>query len=249
MNEYYEKLELVNGLVDGEVSEAERIEAVRLIQAETHLSLEYSSIQALKRKLNEQPYMEVPTKGWADCQSRIRDIERSKTVERFVSKYAWGICGIVFVSIIGGSALNRMNLGHQFGTSDVPQAMSGLSADPSFSPNSFGTWLKSKLGSAPMERPASIKIIQGVSGEINNRPAVRLTLSDRTGFLSLFILSGSNAIRGVQPIIPGSSFSEGSVGDLNCVTWSDNGYDMMLVGPRSDHQLYSMAKLICPNKQ
>lgn len=246
MNDFNQKIELIHAYADGELSETETLQAVSIVQSDQYFSLEYLSVQSLKQKLGDQPDCDVPKNGWNQCKRRIADLDRSKKVERTVSRYSWALCAVVFVSIVSGSAIHHFDIGRKFGTSDMPRALSGLEADPSFSTSSLGSWLKSKLGSAPMTSPQKVKVVEGVSGLIDGHPSVRLTLSDDSGLSSLYIISGENAIHGVRPIAPGSAFSTGTVGDLNCVTWMDHGYDMMLVSPRSAAQLYSLAKTVCP---
>jgi|GEM_PF-4053585 len=247
MNEEIEKVVKIHGLIDRQLTPDEAAEIEAILSEDPQLTCLYEEHADQKSLLSRQPKVSLPPNGWSDCVLRLNEIDRAQRTERFVTKYSWAACAVVLAALIGGAIQNRITP-MQLGTGDVPRLSSNLIDGYSSGASSITNWLQQKLGVSPVRKPSFLAIQDAKSGFVDGHPEVRLTLTDPSGSVSLFIVGNYSVTQGVHPVAEGSPFSSGTVGDMNCVTWDYQGLSLIMVGPRSVPDLCNLARQITINR-
>jgi anti-sigma factor RsiW len=238
--------ELLHALVDGELTDAERADAISWITNDEQAAQEYAVLMRLKQVLRDCPPTEADPEVWRRCLGRLNELDRANRTEAFVGRYAWGICSLVFVLIVGGGLLTRMS-GHRLGTQDVTSM--GASLIPTFqashpSASSVPRWMSQAIGESPVDRFSGIEVVQADAGEVRGVRLARLVLRDSYGTMVLFVVKDPSAIDGLSPMGEGSGMETGRMGDANCVAWNKEGCALILAGHREVDQLAQVASTI-----
>lgn len=230
-----ELLEL-HAYVDGQLSE----EQVNALQAKlnTHeaFALQYTQLRLLKSTISRMPSISPEPKVWKQCVSRLDALDSSRKTERFVTKYAWGICGLFFLMILVGGGLDRMGFAKHIGTGEVSQVASGLG---------FGT-APSSSGQMPeilknLQIPIRRLTLLGTQqGMINGCIFNRYLLTDGHGPLVLIQFNCDQSLDGLSPLNGSTDWQVGQIGTGNCVAHYLGNQVTVLVGNRSVQELHDI---------
>lgn len=144
-------LELLHAYVDGELGADERQFVESHLAGDALAQSEVVRLRSLKTALARSAATEPASAEWNRCVSRLNEIDKSRRVEGFVGKYAWGLCVLFFCAILVGGALKR-NGGSRVHSGEVAAAAAGLGTGswlrPPAKPDERRDWVNESLGDA-----------------------------------------------------------------------------------------------------
>jgi anti-sigma factor RsiW len=240
----------LHALADGEVTPAERAEIEAQLATCERSSQEYQAIVKFKRSLSGRSVDADTTELWKHCVRRLDDMDRAKTAESFVTRYAWALCSVFFLVILAGGILNRSNP-DTVRTGDVARYVASLVPVPNLaptSPNSARAFVEDAVGEPAVQLSLDRVVVTGAAqANIEGRRVVSLRLRDEMGDVALVVIPNAKHVEGTERKSDGG-FAEGQIEGMNCVLWNDCGAMMMLVADRSTGELQLLASRICPKR-
>jgi anti-sigma factor RsiW len=234
----------VHALLDDELPAEERAKIQERLKSCDKTQAEYYAVHELKAALATKCLEPECEEVWQKCTKRLDAIDRTKRVESFVSRYAWGICSLFFCFIIGAAVMNRLN-GNSLKAGDVERVSASLT--PLSAPRSQATdekrrWLQENLDNSMVLQPGRITLIGGGAGFLTDgRKITRADLQDRDGRLRLYVIQSAGAIDGTEKVGDQSQYSAGRLNNLNCVAWTDHGCAYLLTADRPVDSLVQAA--------
>lgn len=245
MNDKDALIEELNALADGQLEKARVAELQKLMQSNSQISITYTSIVNVKMAVSQLP-IETHPELMATVSGRLGEIDRTRRADQFVSRYAWGLCGVVLLTIVGAGTYSRLH-GSSVGLSDVPGYSAGMvGSSLENAPQGIGRWLKNLIVGSPAKQASALKVLKEDMGAINGVPAARVILGDPSAPYTLFVIRSDGPIRGVQPI-DGSTqvqYWAGHVGPWNCLNWKQGDYQLLLLGNHDQNDLEGVAGAI-----
>lgn len=242
-----EEILLAHALADGELSGEEVKAAERRLASSQAVRAEYETVTALKTILREKAESHPGYDAWTACRERISAIDRAKRTEGFVGRYAWAMCLVLFLTIVGAGALNRTGR-NALRASEMAGDSTSLSQVPITSADASGvTGLLSRFfGRSPIKlEEAPLRVKAMMRGQIDGREAARLAIEDGRGQLSLTIVAGVEQVDGLENSGQSRNYYIGRINTFDAVGWTDRGFGMLLVGEsRSPDDLKRIADLI-----
>jgi len=237
---------IIHAYVDGETSPEERAAVEARIASDQQSSLLYLAIRDLKITVQKHVQPVPHDELWSQCRKRLAEIDGREKAERFVTKYAWGICGAFLLAIVLGGVVNRYSPERRVQPQDLSRMMN-LLALPSFSrqPQQAQQVIQqvsplSKLRfQFENETPISVS-----TAAVSGHPIGRITLQDPEGRVALLVIADSDGVEGTEPMGFGSDYCAGRFADINCVSWQDAHCTMIIVGDRSFVDLANVAQRI-----
>lgn len=233
----------IHALADGELSASEA-EAVRAQLASCPRSTsEYHTILALKTTLKSQADSYTCEQTWQRSVRRLDEIDKTKRIEGFVGRYAWGLVGSFALFIAIGGYWTRTHRSGVISTTDVPRVSAGMIHIPGLrTMANVKQWLGKKFGFGEDSNFDSSKltVVNAYEGVVNGFPAARLTLQDEQGVADLMIIRGAQAVDGVRPLMNGE-YSAGKVDGANVVAWTRDGNALILISPRPVEDVVRLA--------
>ncbi len=231
--------EQLHAFVDGELTPEEKAQVEALLDSQEALRHQVVSIRSMKLFVQEKASCMVCDTEWRACTLRLKEIDKARGVEHFVSRYAWGLCGAFFLAILVGGHVTRTVSDGSMRPGEVARIASNLPRFSSQEPDQLLESIGSAMGQTPV--PSEVRIVGGAVGHVENRVVARMQLSDEKGTLSLIVIPGGVSLSGVRPVAPGSRYLTGRIDDLNCVVWEDSGLALILIGDRSPQALGGVA--------
>ena len=233
----------IHALADGELSASEA-EAVRAkIAGCPRSTAEYHTILAIKSTLQNRAGAYTCETTWAKSVRRLDEIDKTKRIEGFVGRYAWGLVGSFALVIAIGGYWTRTHRTGVISSSDVTHVSADMIHIPGMrTMANVKQWLTQKFGFGDHSSfdDGKLVVTNAYEGSVNGFPAARLSLRDNEGPADLLIIRGAQAVDGVRPLQDGE-FSAGRVDGLNIVTWSRDGNALLLVSPRSVDEMVQIA--------
>lgn len=230
----------VHALVDGELSEEDRPRVQERIKTSKQSMAEWHAVRQIKAVLVSKCAKPDCEEVWKACTKRLRQIDRTKRAEFFVGRYAWAICGLFFAVILGAATLNRLN-GGGIGTGDVARVSASLvpiSAPRSQAPDDQRKWLQDNLSKTMQLQPGRLSVVGGAMGHLpDGRRVARADLQDSEGPLNLFVIERADALDDVEQVDGHNTYAGGTFAHENCVSWSREGNEFLLVGDRPVDEL------------
>jgi hypothetical protein len=128
-------------------------------------------------------------------------------------------------------------------TNDVASAsLVPISAPRSQTPDDVQKWLQDNLSKTMQVQPGRVSVVGGGQGQLKDgRRIGEAVLHDSDGELKLFVIERTSALSDVEPIEGHSSYSGGTINDVNCILWSNQGNEYILAGDRPIDQLCRVA--------
>lgn len=233
----------MQALADGELAGADQASATSSKTSDPKLQAEYETVLSLKSTL-QQHCTSIPNPDlWQATKRRLDAIDSTRRAEKFVGRYAWGLCGVFFLMLVSAATVNRM--GHRsLHTSEMARMAAGLSplSVPAPSDGGIGDVLASAVGDAPVRsQPSDLQLVGIAKGITDGYRMVRLTFADRQGEVALIVVQNAKEVAGVEPNSERNGLCPGKIGDMNCVSWNEGEYALVLVGDRSTPDLELIA--------
>jgi anti-sigma factor RsiW len=91
----------LHALADGELDKGEAKLLREALRDDPQAQAEYEVILNFKEMVVQQSVRHEAEDCWKACQVRMNEIDRSRRVESFVGRYAWAMCAVFFVLILG----------------------------------------------------------------------------------------------------------------------------------------------------
>jgi len=208
-------------------------------QAELQQIIDLKAILAMK---GESHTCDVT---WKRCVSRLDELDKSRRIESFVGKYSWGLCGIIFASIMVGGVISRQGGGVR--TDDVARYASLLQpggTQPKQDSSDLRRLRENLTGPTGTPDYSQLQIRGAVESWQSGQHVMALKLADGKGTMALMQVAGSRPGEGMAPIA-GTKFYAGMVGRQNSVAWEKGGHLMVLIAPRPYDELVQIAEKHC----
>lgn len=234
--------ELIHGLVDGNLSEADKAEAQARMFSDPNFKSQFDFAVAAKKALKTHCTGVDCEETWSKCRQRLNQVDRAKTVELNISKYAWAMVAGLTLLIGGVGIINRSDGGKRMHSADLLNLSANLVPQAAL-PTSVGKWLNGQGIDVKQNQLNKIQVLGYAHGYMNDREAFRVGLRDRTGDMALMIVKNAGEVDGTWSQ-DGSEYRYGQIEDLYVVTWKRGDRVMMLVGNRSLEELQSVAETL-----
>ncbi len=232
----------IHAFADRELSPEEMARLQQEIQASPDAARELEAIQSLKVCLTTKLEPQRDASLWRDCVGRLNEIDRAKKAEQFVGKYAWAICGALFVAILGGGLLNHYR-GPSVGMGTIASeisSMTPMSTLPASQPEQLRSWINAQTGQRSRIFIDPRKVIRAAYLDQPGGRTFRFRMNDAIGIVDVLLIPNVSSIDGVQEI--GDGMSVGQASGLNCVTWQDGGGVVIVAGVQDPQQLREFAR-------
>jgi hypothetical protein len=232
---------IMSALADGELAGEELAAAEAMAAGDPSAANEREWAAAMKRLLASQRGPEPPAGAWDACRARLDAIDRTRSTERFVGRYAWGLCAIFLVAILSAAAVNRMSGTRTLPSSNVAGLFTGLQPMGSQPPGQAAENVRRAVGLAP-NRIAQLdaSVVDLAVGRVGQRRAARLTLADRQGQFVMFVVSGAAAVEGLARQVDG--YRVGEINGKPAVSWVDSNCLLIATGDRDTAALIEIAR-------
>lgn len=236
-----ERLDL-HAYADKQLDPQEMARVADAIKQSPEAQKELEAIQQLKSCLQSKAEQPECGAAWKECVSRFNEMDRVKVTESFVGKYAWALCVVLFVALVGGGILNRAR-GGSVGLGEVASITSDLVPMGGQSqmrrPEQLRSWISDQTGYQTKSNfdPSRIETV-AYSDQANGRN-VMLRVRDDRGTIDVLYLPNVNINEGEAL---GGNMLGGKVNGLNCVTWHDGDIQVMVIGSRDANDLRSFAQ-------
>ncbi|RYG44917.1 hypothetical protein EON79_13835 [bacterium] len=235
----------LHAYVDGELSKADAERVRSAVMADPRLAAEVRAIEAMRSAIARHARPCECEDAWKGCVGRLNELDRSRRVEGFFGRYAWGLCGAVFLAIVAGGVMNRGATPVQ--TQDLARAVAGFlpSQGSSTATPAQRQWVDSLLRRADAALdPSRLFFGRAAWGEFDGHPVVRVPMKDVNGEMSLLVFDTNTSFGGLVPLDQEGQYSAGKIAKLNCVVWSTPQGSFVLMGDRSSQDLGEVAKRI-----
>ncbi|MCW5937705.1 MAG: hypothetical protein KIT11_10420 [Fimbriimonadaceae bacterium] len=238
-----ETLEQIHALADGQASGEAKQEALAAVAADPKARAEYEWALYLRRELPNKLTPCRNDEAWKSTKARLDAIDRTRTAESFVGRWAWAFCAIFFVGILSAAVVNRTSGARPLSTSQAAGLFTALEPMNVEEPAQALEIVRQSTGIAP-NRVANLKgDIREIScGTVGGRKAARLTLDDGRGRMALFVIAETTAVEGIDQ--NQANYQAGTINNVPAVSWRDQGFLMLLVGRRDLNDLRAAADQI-----
>jgi anti-sigma factor RsiW len=238
---------LIHAYADGELEESERARIATQIAHSPESVAQLKAIEFQKDLLRAKIEPLECADVWQTCRGRLQAVRATRRTETFVGRYAWAVCALFFIAILGGGAFNRQGAGGSFLASDVPQIASNLvpfAAPTSNTPSEVRRWLYDAIGAnPPVALQPEMRVVDAAEATVNGGRVLRIRLYDGLGYFALMVVPNVTSVGGVEPLGDGKFFA-GQVEQVPCVAWTSDGYGLILFGDRSTAELRDIASRI-----
>ncbi|MBL8065400.1 MAG: hypothetical protein JNM34_06020 [Chthonomonadaceae bacterium] len=234
--------ESIQAYADGELTETEVEAAAGAIANDPHAAAELEWATMTKSLLKSKVTSEFDPALWAKCRDRLDAIDKTKTTEAFVGKYAWALCLVFLAGILSAAFLNRAGAGRPLSTDHMASLFNGLTPFSFTGSQDAIDNMRSKVGMVPSQLPNVARCVAAATGSIDGRRVGRFILDDGRGFVTLFVIEGTNGVEGLSEA--DQSYQCGNINDAAAVSWKQSGYLCLLVGPRNIAELKNLGNVI-----
>lgn len=230
------EVELMHALADGELAPGEEAEARQLLESNEKLRAEFEWARAMKSSLGAHCRPVANDEGWSKCVERLEALDRVKSTESFVGRWAWMFCGALLLMIVAGGTVNRVLGSRTVSNTQIAGLLDPAAAMP--------------RGEAPRVKAldfVDLSEFQRTSvsgGYLDNRPFVRYGLRDKYGLggLAILMIQGADRIEGLDKATSNPNIKSGTLNNTNCVSWSVQGNTCILFGERDTQELTAYAE-------
>lgn len=234
----------MHALADGHLEGEEKMLAEGQLAESKACRAEFESVRMLKTTLSEKAETISCDKTWAKCRERIAELDRKKSIESVIGKYAWALCSTFLVFIVTAAVLNRTVGARDLRTGDVAKILGGfgkLSSSDGPPIEDMQKWIRTTPVTIDVGKLRTLGFAQG---NYEGRNAALLTLADGEGFVQVVIVRGAEEVVGAEPMSGGGDYRICLLNGMNCITWTDADFSLFLVGPRAPESLRGVAESI-----
>ena len=225
--------------VDGELSDAERLDVESRLAGCKASQAEVASIRGLKSTLAASSNIEC-SDVWANCKSRLDTIDRVARSGNFITKYSWAfVSAVAMVVVIGGGFARHA----QAGSVDSSSLAGVFSSSRSTSPErAFRNDQLDQLLRSADRNLSKIRAISDTKIMINGIPAERFDFEDVHGKMTLLALPQVSSFDGLSPNKEGTYYFGQIESYTNAVAWKTKNLALILVGSRDFASLEKIAR-------
>lgn len=239
-----QRIEQLHALADGELTGAEAKALRDELHQDPALAAEYEAINNLRAAVKTYAPPIPNDELWVKCQGRLAELDRTKRVENFFGRYAWGVCGVLFFVIAVGGALQRGSSDTSVAQEEMARIMTTLG--PQANQASGSPALQDHIErvfkiAGEATRPDRLDVIAVDEGMVDGRRVIRATLQDGTGPFTVMLLPGMSTLEDMTEYKPGSKLRHGQLGSAQCMAWCSGEGVVMLVANRTPEQLAAVA--------
>lgn len=235
----------MHALADGELDDQAKAQATELAQKDPACNAELQTVQALKSLLQTRCCCSPPPTLWTQTRKRLDAIDRARKADSFVGRYAWALCGVFLVMLVGAATTNRLAAKRSVHAGDMAEMASSLSplALPSGSaPKLVHDFVSNVLRDAPVTpEPVDLTLRSVAEGIIDGFRVARLTFGDQKGTVALIVVKNADEVQGVHEDRQVDGYRVGKLNSLHVVSWIEGGYALFVVGQRSPEELCRIA--------
>lgn len=234
----------IHAYADGELAKENCCAVEESLKSCTKTQAELRAIQNLKDTVRTKCVGAECEETWKACCRRLDEIDRTRKVENFVGRYAWGLVGSFALVIAGAAAMNRAN-GPDLRSGDLPRITAGLT--PLEAPMSQETatkkqWLDDVFPDNLRFQPEVLTVTGGKKGRtVNGKRATLVELADSKGPLTLVVIEDTRRVEGLEPMGRDAKFLKTRINDQNAIAWQDGDAICFLVADRECEELCSIA--------
>ncbi|HSI72038.1 MAG TPA: hypothetical protein VK934_02580 [Fimbriimonas sp.] len=236
----------LHAYADGELDKASAEHVRRQLQSDPASSAEVASIKSFKGMMSRVESVECQSE-WKACVGRLDELDKVRRTEGFVTRYAWALCGVIFLFILAGGITTRLAPSTSIASSDLARAVASLgptSKPTSQQPKEVREWLDRLVGRASdLISPTGLVVLGANTGEIDGHRVSQIELRDNAGDLALVVINKDMTL-GDMPSTTDERFRAGQLQGVNCLAWNDEGYTLVLAANRPYAQLAEAAKNI-----
>ena len=231
----------LHALADGEL-DAREAQALRdALRDDPRAAAEVDAILNLKDLVAKHAAVLAEPEVWKACVARLDAVDKTRRVEGFVGRYAWALCGALFLFILSGRVAMRNAQGDSGRVRDVASIFGpGRAASPR-------SRLQNEADQALLRQvrqsldPREIQVGVPLRGLVMGRPALRVPMRDRRGDLALTRIEGTLNLEDTSPTTLDPALSVGVMGGQSCLVWHAGGGTLVLSGDRSADALREVA--------
>jgi hypothetical protein len=238
----------LHAFADGELDKDLAAQVKSALSSDPAAKAEFDAVLNLKDILRTRSVKYTSDECWKACVVRMNEIDKTHRVESFVRRYAWSMCTILFVLILGGRYMVKDMHGDTAQTADLGRIFSsvkGTSNVPAASP------AQQQIYDNVLRR-ARVAIgapVNQADGQVQDIPVHRIILRAGDGNVMLFVAPAVVNFEGSAeiPTEPGVSSavitSPRGVYE-NCVIWHSDDSTFVLAGEQSVGDLDTLRERI-----
>lgn len=229
-----ENWELMHRLADGEVDASEKAAAMELVATDKTCANEYAWAKYLKTTLASSCKPVEDQVTWEKCMGRLDNMDKVRTSEHLVGKYAWAACLVLVVGILAAGITNR-TMGAKTVTSTQIASL--------LNPSSGGGTGMPEVESATSLSLDGYRVTSTVNGTVDGKAFVRYSLRDRLnlGGLALVVIQNMDQVEGIGEETRVRGIKSGLINGTNAVTWRVGNDSCLLLGERTTDELTKIA--------
>lgn len=236
----------IHALADNELSAEEKAQLEAKLRTCEQSKREYETVLNLKDLLQTRVEPQTCTRTWTQCKGRLKELEQRQRVERFVTRYAWGLCGGIFVVLVGGAWFNRAS-GNEVRTGDVARMVAGIgptSRQSGSDPEELKNWLPANRRTLPTINLGDLQVMGIGKGHYHGLPYAIFEVNDKGAQMELIVIDGVDRVEGLESLVENPQFQAGMMGQRNCVSWKDRDFTLILMGDRTTTELTDAARQV-----
>ena len=231
----------LHALADGELAPLEAQNLREALKTDPRGAAEVDAVLNLKEFLAKNSPRHADEEVWRACVRRLDAIDRSRKAEGFVSRYAWALCGIMFVLIVTGRFATRTGHGDSARSADLARFL-GAPA-----PVTERNRMDSRLYEAILGQvghnldPNEIEVGMPVRRVVDGMLIQRVPMRDRSGDLILTRVNRLLELQDTEPLPNSADVAFGLMDGANGLVWHHAGETWVLSGDRSVDSLDEVA--------
>ena len=231
----------LHAYADGELTTAEANALRESLKRDPQGTAEVDAILNLKEFLSKNAPVHREDEAWKGCLRRLDAIDKTRRVEGFVGRYAWALCGVLFLFIVSGRSAMRNVQGDTARTADLARIIGSSQPTPHWQQEQSRMY-EDLLGQVGHNLdPTAIEAGIPTYGLVRDMAAVRVPLRDRRGDFAITRIAGTLNLQDTAPTTGNPEFSIGVANGENCLVWHSHGYTYVLSGSRSLSALSEVA--------
>jgi hypothetical protein len=236
----------LHALADNELPPERSAELKSQLDRDPASLAELEAIHATKRCLRSCANDVDASTLWVECRDRLDEVDRTKRIESFVGRYAWGICGLFFVAIALGGFFNR-SLPRSADSNQVAGYVANMApiSRPAFTDAGADDRMFRQVLGESFNRPQQVRITDiGVSDEPGRRVSM-FRCDDGYGPVVVLALHDIQQVTGLYEYEKDTRYKCGEVSGAPALFWNRaDGVICVAFGNRAYGEIYRMLTLL-----
>lgn len=232
----------LHALADGELDPKEASALRDALRLDPRAAAEMDAILNLKEALATKSLRHADDEVWKACVGRLNGIDKARRAEGFVGRYAWAMCGFLFLFILSGRFAMRSAQGDSARVAEIVPSLSRRATTPAELREAqyYAELLNAAKGDGLDPKrvepsgPASEGFFHGLH-------VAQVPLRDGAGDLLLTIVDGALNATDTAPMDSNPGFAASAAQGVNSLVWRTPGRTWLVSGGRSLSQLGELA--------